>query len=65
MGEGWDFTRLPKEEHAAVIQAYAENDARKLLEIHDKYKLSPHKYCCVAGLIAWYKWAIDNGTING
>jgi len=46
MGDGWDFTKLPKEEHAAIIQAYAENDARKLLEIHDKYKLSPHKYCC-------------------
>lgn len=65
MNEEWDFTKLPQEEHAAVIDAYNSNDARKLLEIHDKYQLSKHNYCCVAGLLVWYKWAIDNGIIHG
>lgn len=65
MDAEWDFAKLPQDEHAVIIAAYAENDARKLLEIHDKYQLSPHKYCCIDGLLAWYKWAIDNGIIHG
>lgn len=65
MSAEWDFTKLPQTEHAAVLEAYATNDARKLLEIHDKYELSPHKYCCIDGLMAWFAWAIKNGIING
>ena len=64
MNAEWDFSRLPEHEHATVIEAYKTNDARKLIEIHDQYKLSPHQYCCASGLMSWYAWAIENGTIN-
>jgi hypothetical protein len=62
----WDFTRLPKTEHAAVIQALNVSDVRALLTIHDKYQLSPHQYCCDQdGLKTWFLWAVQNGIING
>lgn len=65
MSEGWDFTKLPKVEHDSVVSAFYAGDVRTLMRIHDQYELSNHSYCCDHnGLLAWFKAAIDNGTIN-
>lgn len=62
---GWDFSRLPQSEHAAVVNAYKSGDVRALIAIHDNYQLSPYSYCCDQnGLLTWFGQAIKNGTIN-
>lgn len=62
--EPWDFSRLPAEEHEKVADALTRRDARALLEIHDRYRLSPYTYCCdQAGLFRWFEYGISSGKI--
>lgn len=64
MNEAWDFSRLPEDQHGAVIQALASGDLLTLRQIHDQYQLSPYNYCCdINGLLAWFRSAVENGTI--
>lgn len=61
----YDFSRLPQHEHGAAIKALERNDIRHILELHNKYELSPYNYCCeFDGLQRWFQWAIENGLIN-
>lgn len=61
----WDFSKLPEEEYSTVIDHY--NNARwvELAKIHDKYQLSCYDYCCcLDGIRAYFKKAIDDGIIK-
>jgi hypothetical protein len=61
----WDFSRLPESEHGAVVTALDSGDIRTLIDIHDKYKLSPWSYCCDHnGLINWFNHGITTGAIK-
>lgn len=65
MSEAWDFTKLPDSEHGNVIAAYDTGNIRELISIHDRYQLSSHSYCCDhTGLLAWFKYGIENGSIG-
>lgn len=60
----WDFTKLPESEFDTVIFALQCNDVKTLVEIHNKYLLSPYNYCCeLDGLIRWFQSGIDSGMI--
>lgn len=63
---GYDFSRLPKSEHAKAIAACNEFNIMPLLILHNKYKLSIYEYkCCgLDGLVAHFKIAIENGQIT-
>lgn len=62
--EMWDFSKLPESEFDRVLFAVQSNDVRTLVEIHDRFGLSPYTYCCeMDGLLRWYTWAIDSGII--
>lgn len=62
--EPWDFSRLPREEHARVIDALNRKDARALLDIHDRYRLSSYTYCCdQSGLFRWFEYGVSSGKI--
>lgn len=64
--ESWDFSKLPASEHERVVSLVNAGGWRELVEIHDRYKLSPYTYCCdISGLKNWYFWAIKTGVING
>ena len=61
----WDFSRLPKSEHANVLALYEAQDWRALIAVHDKYTLSHNTYCCdETPVIRWFKWAIEQGLIE-
>jgi len=61
----WDFSKLPKSEHAEVLRLYNERAFAKLVLMHDKYKLSMNAYCCkTEGFMAWWAYAINNGIIS-
>lgn len=63
--QAWDFEKLPPEEHARVIDLARAGQWKELVEVHDRYELSPYTYCCdIDGLKAWYRWAIENGKIK-
>ena len=56
----WDFSKLPESERQNVIDLYNENQWGQLIEIHDRYGLSPNNYCCdVEPVKRWYKYAIE------
>ena len=60
----WDFTKLPETEFDAVIFAVQSNDVKTLVDIHNKFVLSPYNYCCeLDGLVRWFQSAIDSGII--
>lgn len=61
----WDFTRLPREEHAEVLRLYAAQRWGALMAMHNKYRLSPDNLCCnEAPAREWFKWAVDNKIIQ-
>lgn len=63
--QAWDFEKLPKSEHARVIDMVQAGQWKELIEVHDRYELSPYTYCCeIEGLKKWYRWAIENGKIK-
>jgi len=62
----WDWSKLPKEEHEAAIEAYSYGRWSVLRQLHDKYSLSPYSYCCdTKGIINHFKHAIENGILQG
>lgn len=63
----WNFAKLPENEHEGVLRAFSEEDWETLLDIHDKYELSPWSYCCGPWREAmknYYGKAIKNGKIK-
>lgn len=63
-GQQWDFSKLPESEYERAKQAYAQNKTAELIKIHNQYKLSANVYCCSgAGVLAWFKWAIEEKGI--
>jgi hypothetical protein len=65
VAQSWDFSKLPNQEHAAAVDAFNAGNIRALLDLHDKYKLSPYVYCCDHnGLLAWFGDAIKSGDIK-
>lgn len=62
----WDFSKLPKSEHARVIDLFNKSAWGDLMDIHNTYSLSNHHYCCEpAPVIRWFKYAIEEGIIKG
>lgn len=67
MGYMWDFSKLPKEEYARVIERVEMGDARTLMLIHNEYGLSRDVYCCGAQqqmVMNWFKYGIETGQIR-
>lgn len=63
--EQWDFSKLPESEHARVVELFKAGAWKELIDIHDRYNLSPYTYCCeIEGLKAWYRWAIGTELIK-
>jgi len=61
----WDFSKLPPQEHARVAQLVRAGQWKELVEIHDRYRLSPYSYCCeIEGLKAWYRHGVQSGQIK-
>lgn len=62
----WDFDKLPLFEHAKALLLLENRDVEGLLALHNKYKLSPNRYCCdLQPIENWFLWAKQNGTIQG
>lgn len=62
--EMWDFSKLPESEFDRVLFAFQSGDVKTLVEVHDRFGLSPYTYCCeMDGLLRWYGWAIQTGII--
>ena len=53
---GWDITRLPESEYENMISYFEQDRLPEMLELHDKYKLSSHGYCCGKSLDGLKKW---------
>lgn len=61
----WDFTRLPENEHARVIELITNEMWGELLRIHDQYNLSPYTYCCdLEGFKKWWRHGIETNKIS-
>lgn len=64
--DGFDFSKLPKEEHDVAIRLVSENDLRGLFYLHNKYKLSEYDYSCCGlhSLLDWFRHGIEHGQIT-
>jgi hypothetical protein len=64
----WDFTKLPQNEQANVLDAYERVDINTLIALHERYQLSGNSYCCGPdvgeAVYAWFGYAIDNKLIG-
>lgn len=61
----WDFSKLPAHEHARAIAAIEAMDFGVLIELHDRYGLSPYTYCCnKQGLLVWFRYGVASGQIK-
>lgn len=61
----WDFSKLPKKEHARVIILYQRGSWGSLMQIHNEYRLSSLTLCCDTGPVRrWFKYAIEKGLIK-
>jgi len=61
----WDFSRLPESEHSNVIALVEARKWGELMAIHNKYALSPYRYCCDETPIRrWFEWGIEQGLIK-
>jgi len=61
----WDFTRLPKHEHARVIELVDAANWGELMVIHNQYHLSHNVYCCDEKPVRrYFEWAIEQGIIS-
>jgi hypothetical protein len=62
----WNFENIPDIEKESIRALVSERNARELIKMHDKYKLSNYTYCCGDAskqVLAWFDWAIENGKI--
>lgn len=56
---GWDFSKLPDDQHQIVAEHFFAHRWRALIEIHNKFMLSPNRICCDTTIvIRWFRWAI-------
>lgn len=61
----WDWTKLPESEHADAVRMYEAGRWGALMELHNKYQLSPQTLCCDDKPVRkWFAWAIKNETIK-
>lgn len=61
----WDFSKLPKEEHQNAINLYNTQKWGKLMDMHNRYKLSNREQCCNDGPTKrWFRHAIEKGLIQ-
>lgn len=61
----WDWAKLPKSEHAAAIEMYEGQRWGALMQLHNKYGLSPQTLCCDDKPVRkWFAWAINNEIIK-
>lgn len=61
----WDFTKLPKSEHANAVNLFEASQWGTLMVLHNKYQLSPQTLCCDDKPVRkWFAWAIQNKTIS-
>jgi hypothetical protein len=55
----WDFTKIPDSEWQNIENLYNKNNYVKLVQIHDRYKVSEYDYCCrEKGFMKWIKAGI-------
>ncbi len=61
----WNFQNLPKDKYNEAIEAVENYNFKKLLLLHNKYKLSPYSYCCGSDniLYRFFKNAIEKNII--
>ena len=61
----WDWTKLPKTEHANAIDMFNGQRWGALMALHNKYKLSPQTLCCNDSPVReWFAWAIQEKIIQ-
>lgn len=61
----WDFSKLPKEEHENVVNLVTLKQWGKLMDIHNKYQLSPTFFCCdEKPAQRWFTWAVEQKIIQ-
>jgi len=61
----WDFSKLPENRHAEIIQAAQDKDYLTIIRLHNEYHLSPYFYCCATdGLINWVEWGVKSGKLK-
>lgn len=61
----WDFTKLPITEHSLVIDLLNEQKDAALAEIHNRYRLSEHDYCCdLQPVRRHFEYAVQQGIIR-
>lgn len=60
------YEKIPIELHAIIIESVEKKDYRKLLMIHNEYKLTNFNYTCcgIDGLVEHYKHGIEIGAIK-
>ena len=61
----WDFTKLPREEYNNVVELVALKQWGKLMDIHNKYQLTPTFFCCdEKPAQRWFTWAVEQKIIQ-
>lgn len=61
----WDWTKLPKGEHAYAVEMYEAQRWGALMQLHNKYSLSTMTMCCDDKPVRrWFAWAINNKIIS-
>lgn len=63
----WDFTKLPKGSKETIVKLVEDNEAVKLMLLHNKHKLSKYYYCCgkdEESIIKWFTYGIENKLIK-
>lgn len=61
----WDFSKLPEQEHENAITHFSNRQWGKLMDMHNKYSLSPNPQCCNSGPTQrYFRWAIEKGLIK-
>jgi len=61
----WDFSKLPEDKHAEVIDLFERRSWGQLMAIHNEHQLSREFYCCETDAVRrWFTWGIENGHIK-
>lgn len=61
----WDFSKLPVDLHAVVVDLVERKQWGQLMNIHNEYRLSDVTFCCDSKPAErWFTWAVANGVIK-
>lgn len=61
----WDFSKLPVEHHADVVDMVKKKEWGKLMALHNDFGLSPTNFCCDSKPAErWFTWAVETGVIK-